>query len=195
MEQPLRPTVLIAQLLGCSSAWQGCGRGGAGAPSGIRTRDLHLERVASWAARLWGHPLPAPAPRARAARRGAPRVGGGQQLLSDDAAVLAVAVQSHEAADLGWFSLRWHGDLQAADRPAFIVALLEDAFEVDGGLVVRLSEDDDALRDGFPVVCYGLYAGQRSLLDRSVTNVDFGVRGDGKLLPADDPLPRRLLSA
>src|SRR3990172_11970246 len=68
MEQPLRPTVLIAQLLGCSSAWQGCGRGGAGAPSGIRTRDLHLERVASWAARLWGHPLPAPARGARASR-------------------------------------------------------------------------------------------------------------------------------
>jgi hypothetical protein len=26
-----------------------------GTPSGIRTRDLHLERVTSWAARLWGH--------------------------------------------------------------------------------------------------------------------------------------------
>jgi hypothetical protein len=25
-----------------------------GTPSGIRTRDLHLERVTSWAARLWG---------------------------------------------------------------------------------------------------------------------------------------------
>ena len=28
-----------------------------GDPSGIRTRDLHLERVASWAARRWGHSL------------------------------------------------------------------------------------------------------------------------------------------
>ena len=26
-----------------------------GTPSGIRTRDLYLERVASWAARRWGH--------------------------------------------------------------------------------------------------------------------------------------------
>ena len=26
----------------------------SGTPSGIRTRDLHLERVTSWAARLWG---------------------------------------------------------------------------------------------------------------------------------------------
>ena len=26
----------------------------SGAPSGIRTRDIHLERVASWAARRWG---------------------------------------------------------------------------------------------------------------------------------------------
>ena len=31
------------------------GRRACGAPSGIRTRDLHLERVASLAARLWGH--------------------------------------------------------------------------------------------------------------------------------------------
>ena len=27
---------------------------GSGTPSGIRTRDLHLERVTSWSTRLWG---------------------------------------------------------------------------------------------------------------------------------------------
>ena len=29
--------------------------GEAGTPRGIRTPDLHLERVMSWAARRWGH--------------------------------------------------------------------------------------------------------------------------------------------
>src|SRR3990172_5242638 len=56
----------IAPLFSCLGG--GGRRGGAGAPCGIRTRDLHLERVASWAARLWGHPLPAPARGARASR-------------------------------------------------------------------------------------------------------------------------------
>src|SRR3990172_8928323 len=68
----------IAPLFSCLG--RGGRRGGAGAPSGIRTRDLHLERVASWAARLWGHPLPAPAPPGRGGRDGVygGRGGGGE---------------------------------------------------------------------------------------------------------------------
>src|SRR5689334_12499502 len=35
---------------------------GEGSPSGIRTRDLRLERAVSWAARRWGQPRPAAEP-------------------------------------------------------------------------------------------------------------------------------------
>src|SRR5262245_44454271 len=53
---PLRRhcTILVAPNLQLVAPNLQTDRGTAGTPSGIRTRDLHLERVMSWATRRWG---------------------------------------------------------------------------------------------------------------------------------------------
>ena len=56
-EAPRVRSHLAPERVGAAPSVRGTAAGvQPGTPSGIRTRDLHLERVTSWAARLWGQP-------------------------------------------------------------------------------------------------------------------------------------------
>src|SRR3990172_6576476 len=73
------------------------------------------------------------------------RVVGGDQLLGHKPLVLAVAVQGDEAANIRCFSRGRGGNLYTAHGPIAVAALLEDAFDVDGGFVLLTAEADDPL--------------------------------------------------
>src|SRR3990172_11453789 len=115
----------------------------------------------------------------------APRAVGGDQLLGHKLLVLAVAVQGHQAANIRRFGRRRCGDLHPAHGPSAVAALLEDTFEVDGGFILLIAEDDDALGDDLAVSGGGLDPGQRALRERSGPDVDLSGRGDRELLAPD----------
>src|SRR3990172_4384026 len=109
-------------------------------------------------------------PGERPADKGEPAaspVVGGVQVVRHKPLVLTVAVKSDQAADFRRFSLGRGGDFNAADGPAPVSALLEDTFDMDGGPVLLVVEDDDALGDYLTAIGHGLHPGQRALLERA----------------------------